>query len=61
MSQAAHERIYSSTFLEYAFLRWILDPVALPGLYSYVSPQKRVDVSGHTYYVDYEITAEPRQ
>lgn len=60
MSQAAHESIYSSTFLEYAFLRWVLDPVALQGLYQYVSPQQRVCVSGRTYYVDYEITGSER-
>lgn len=52
---AAHEHLVSTSFLEYAFLRWILTPAVAPGLYEQVTPQREVEVAGRRYWVDYEI------
>src|SRR5215208_17153 len=52
---AAHQEISSTSFLEYAFLRWVLRPAVLPGLYEYVVPQQEVRIGDRWYQVDYEI------
>jgi superfamily II DNA or RNA helicase len=48
-------RLASSSFLEYAFLRWVLAPAARPGIVNRVAPQKDVVVDGRNYRLDYEI------
>jgi superfamily II DNA or RNA helicase len=49
------EAISSASFLEYAFLRWILAPAMCPGIRDHVVPQAEVTVDGRTYRVDYEL------
>lgn len=49
------ERISSDSFLEYAFLRWVLTPATDPGIVEHVRPQSPVLINGHTYRLDYEI------
>src|SRR5262249_10777246 len=46
------------SYLEYAFLRWVLAPSATAGLAPYVAPQAEVTVAGHAYRVDYEIVGD---
>ncbi len=60
MTQTAHEALSSTSFLEYAFLRWVLTPAVRPDLYRLVRPQAEVKVSGRTYRVDYEIVGSER-
>lgn len=45
----------SDSFLELAFLRWVLTPAAHPSLAQYVVPQAELRVADHTYRLDYEI------
>jgi superfamily II DNA or RNA helicase/very-short-patch-repair endonuclease len=52
----AHETLSSTTFLEYAFLRWVLSPAVRPEIYRFVTPQREVEVGGRRYLVDYEIS-----
>jgi superfamily II DNA or RNA helicase len=54
------EAIPSSSFLEYAFLRWVLAPATLPHIRYHVFPQAEVDVDGRCYRVDYEIRGNER-
>jgi len=56
----AHEVLSSTTFLEYAFLRWVLSPAVMPEIYRYVTPQREVDAGGCRYLVDYEIAGSER-
>jgi len=46
--------IPASSFLEYAFVRWVLLPATTPAIVGYVVPQQRVDVGDRSYRVDYE-------
>jgi superfamily II DNA or RNA helicase len=48
----------SSSFLEYAFLRWVLAPAALPEIAPYIVPQAEVEVDGRRYRVDYELRGQ---
>jgi len=50
----------STSFLEYAFLRWVLTPAVRPERAERVTPQRLVDVHGHRYLVDYEIAGAER-
>lgn len=45
----------SSSFLEYAFLRWVLTPAVLPAMGAHVVPQAEAGVEGRNYLIDYEI------
>ena len=45
----------ADSFLEYAFLRWVLTPATTDAVVALVEPQANVVVEGHTYRVDYEI------
>ncbi len=54
-TEKLHDTISSDSFLEYAFLRWILDPVALPGLASRIEPQALVKCGEKEYRVDYHL------
>ena len=55
MTQMAHEVLPSTSFLEYAFLRWVLTPAVRPDLYGFVRAQAEAEISGRKYRVDYEI------
>src|SRR5690349_3222685 len=50
-----YERIPSTSYLEHAFLRWILHPAAELDIVEYIVPQFKVEVPGHTYKIDYVI------
>ena len=52
--------ISSTSFLEYAFLRWVLSPAARLELAAHVIPQAEVEVDGHHYRIDYEIRGAER-
>jgi superfamily II DNA or RNA helicase/very-short-patch-repair endonuclease len=47
--------IPSESFLEYAFLRWVLTPATYPGIVQHVHAQAPVSADGHDYRLDYEI------
>ncbi|HEU4407790.1 MAG TPA: DEAD/DEAH box helicase family protein [Polyangiaceae bacterium] len=48
----------ADSYLEYAFLRWVLAAAATDDIAPYVTPQAEVVVDGHRYRVDYEIRGE---
>src|SRR5262245_36496891 len=48
----------ADSFLEYAFLRWVLAPAARDSIASCVAPQCEVEVAGHRYKRDYEFVGE---
>lgn len=52
------ELLLSTSFLEYAFLRWILTPAADLQLTTRITPQAKVAVEDHNYFVDYEINGD---
>lgn len=45
----------SDSFLEFAFLRWVLTPAAQMSLAQHVLPQSVLEVGSHRYRMDYEI------
>lgn len=45
----------SDSFLEYAFLRWVLRAAARPGIAARITAQRQVDVASRHYRLDYEI------
>lgn len=45
----------ADSFLEYAFLRWVLTPAVSSGILTYVTPQQEVIVEDRRYYMDYAI------
>jgi len=51
-------RLPSDSYLEWAFLRWVLAPAVLPGFEAFVAPQQQAEVEGHRYRVDYELIGE---
>ena len=53
MTRGLHEQIKSTSYLEHAFLRWVLTPACLPAVASIVSTQHLVESSGRKYYADY--------
>jgi len=55
-----HEILSSTTFLEYAFLRWVLSPAVRTEIYRFVTPQREVEVGGRRYLVDYEIAGSEK-
>ena len=55
-----HEILSSTTFLEYAFLRWVLSPAVRPEIYRFVTPQREVEVGSNRYLVDYEIAGSEK-
>jgi superfamily II DNA or RNA helicase/very-short-patch-repair endonuclease len=52
---SAAEPLSADSFLEAAFLRWILAPAARPAIAENITPQRQLEVSGHSYRLDYEI------
>lgn len=55
-----HLRLRADSFLEYAFLRWVLGPATRPGLEPYILPQSELSVNGRSYRLDYEIRGSQR-
>ena len=53
MNSALHEQLQSTSFLEYAFLRWVLNPTCLPGAVNVTIAQREVVVDERCYRVDY--------
>lgn len=51
----------SDSFLEWAFLRWVLTPAALPGIEARIVPQQPVEVEGRTYRIDYELVGDSQR
>jgi superfamily II DNA or RNA helicase/very-short-patch-repair endonuclease len=58
MARASVLALRSDSFLEYAFLRWVLSPAVRADIIDRVVPQAEVVVDGHRYLVDYEIVGE---
>jgi superfamily II DNA or RNA helicase len=58
--KALWELIPSSSFLEFAFLRWILAPVATPEIAACITAQAEITVDDRRYRVDYEFRGESR-
>lgn len=50
-----YQALTSDSFLEYAFLRWVLAPAVKTSIREWVVPQQRVTVADRTYRVDYAI------
>jgi superfamily II DNA or RNA helicase len=55
-----HESLTADSFLEYAFLRWVLAPAVLPSIVEHIVPQRLIEVGGRTYRLDYEIVGSER-
>jgi superfamily II DNA or RNA helicase len=53
--------IASSSYLEAAFVRWILTPAVLPDAAAHVIPQREITVDGRTYRVDYELVGSEQR
>lgn len=53
--------IASTSYLEAAFVRWVLTPAALPGIELHVTPQREVTVQNRTYRIDYELVGADQQ
>jgi superfamily II DNA or RNA helicase/very-short-patch-repair endonuclease len=49
------DMLVSTSYLEDAFLRWVLTPATTTGILGYVSAQHPVPVGEHTYRLDYRI------
>ena len=48
----------SDSFLEHAFLRWVLATAATPDIAARITPQQQVEVGTRHYRVDYEIAGD---
>ncbi len=57
---AVYDVLSAESFLEYAFLRWILAPATKPEIVGRVKPQYEVTWAGHTYRIDYAIVGQNR-
>jgi superfamily II DNA or RNA helicase/very-short-patch-repair endonuclease len=58
MPEPPHTQLHADSFLEYAFLRWVLAPATLPAITVRVKSQREVDVDGRQYRLDYEIAGD---
>lgn len=50
-----YEAITSESYLEYAFLRWVLHPTARSEIAARITPQYESTTAGHTYRIDYVV------
>src|SRR5215469_4360335 len=55
---AVYDLLSAESFLEYAFLRWILAAAAKPEIVGQVWPQYKVAWAQHTYRIDYAIVGQ---
>jgi superfamily II DNA or RNA helicase len=53
-----YDVLSAESFLEYAFLRWILAPAVKPEIVDQVKPQYEVMWGGHTYRIDYAVMGQ---
>lgn len=53
--RTAHLGLSSDSFLEYAFLRWVLAPATEAAIVERVHPQRELGMDGRSYRLDYEI------
>lgn len=53
-----YQSLTSDSFLEYAFLRWVLAPAVKTSIREWVVPQQRVTVADRTYRIDYAIRGQ---
>jgi len=56
-----YEKLSSDSFLEYAFLRWVLTPAVSSAITSQVIPQFEVLFDGRKYRIDYAVSGERLQ
>ena len=62
MSHDLAESVPSDSFLEWAFLKWVLSPASLPGIESVLRPQAEVtSAGGSTYRIDYGIVGTTKR
>ena len=52
------DHVPADSYLEHAFLRWVLGPAARFGLAAHLRPQHRAAVGGHEYRVDYLVEGD---
>jgi superfamily II DNA or RNA helicase/very-short-patch-repair endonuclease len=50
-----YDSLSSASFLEYAFLRWVLSAGVAPGALPSIHPQREVVAGGHDYRLDYAV------
>lgn len=55
MDPSVATALTADSFLEWAFLRWVLAPAMLPGFAGHVCPQVPASVDGRDYRIDYVI------
>ncbi len=55
-----YEDVAASSFLEYAFLRWVLAPAARREIRARVVPQRELEIGTRCYRVDYEIQGDEK-
>lgn len=53
--QQLYETVYSESFLEYAFLRWVLTPAVSPAILKCLHAQECVSLDDRNYRIDYAI------
>lgn len=56
-----YETLTAESFLEWAFLRWVLHPAALPGIADRIQPQSEFVAGERSYRLDYEIVGDERR
>jgi len=54
-TEPLHQLLPSDSFLEWAFLRWVLSPAVTAGFAKHVQPQSDAKLDGRTYRIDYEL------
>jgi hypothetical protein len=54
------EVLSADSFLEYAFLRWVVAQAVRPAIARHIVPQHEVTIAGHTYRVDYAFLGQER-
>lgn len=54
------QSLSSSSFLEYAFLRWVLAPSVSSAIIGCITPQAEIQIGGRLYRIDYEIHGADR-
>ena len=58
MISVFHELLASDSYLEWAFLRWVLNAAAYPNLREHITPQRQVTREDNSYRIDYGIEGE---
>jgi superfamily II DNA or RNA helicase/very-short-patch-repair endonuclease len=58
MPEPPHCQLPASSFLEWAFVRWVLAPATRPGIVACVTAQRELAIDGRNYRLDYEIVGD---